>query len=152
MDAPSTTFQVLLTAVFLAAPVTAAALLFTTAPYGRHSGRRSGPGLPTRLGWVVMECPSVLAFAHFFFRGPNALHAVPLVLVTLGALFEPALPRLQMRSAVHFLATKYALSLLAAAVGCWILFGPTVVAVATSAWVAAGGAARAISRTVARAA
>ena len=47
---------------------------------------------------------------------PLAAANRPLVLVTLGALFEPALPRMQMRSAVHFLATKYALSLLAAAV------------------------------------
>ena len=43
-------------------------------------------------------------------------------------------------------------SVVAAAVGCWILFGPTVVAVARHAWGTAGRATRAVSRAVARAA
>ena len=43
-------------------------------------------------------------------------------------------------------------SVVAAAVGCWILFGPTVVAVARYAWGTAGRATRAVSRAVARAA
>lgn len=46
---------------------------------------------------------------------PLAAANRPLVLVTLGVLFQPVLPRLQMRSVVHFLATKYSLSLFAAA-------------------------------------
>lgn len=86
MATPTTTFDVLLIGVFLAAPVVALSLLFTTAPYGRHSGRRAGPGLPTRLGWVVMECPSALAFAYFYFGGCNALEVVPLLLVTMWLL------------------------------------------------------------------
>ena len=47
---------------------------------------------------------------------PLAAANSPLVLVTLGALFEPALHAGRAMTAAHFLATKYALSLLAAAV------------------------------------
>ena len=46
---------------------------------------------------------------------PLAAANRPLVLITLGVLFQPLLPRLQMRTAANFLATKYTLSLLAAA-------------------------------------
>ncbi|TFH25544.1 MAG: DUF1295 domain-containing protein [Myxococcales bacterium] len=86
MTTPSTLFNVLLTGVFLAAPIVALSLLFATAPYGRHGDRRAGPTLPARLGWVAMECPSAVAFAHFFFQGRNALEFVPLLLVTLWLL------------------------------------------------------------------
>ena len=46
---------------------------------------------------------------------PLAAANRPLVLVTLGVLFQPLLPRLQMRVVANFLATKYSLSLVAAA-------------------------------------
>jgi predicted permease len=47
---------------------------------------------------------------------PLAAANRPLVLVTLGVLFQPLLPRLQMRVVANFLAAKYSLSLVAAAV------------------------------------
>ena len=43
-------------------------LLFITAPYGRHSRRDWGPTIPNRLGWVVMEFPSLLV--SFFHSNP----------------------------------------------------------------------------------
>lgn len=86
MSEASTLFKILLSVVLIAAPAVAFSLLYRTAPYGRHGARRVGPTLSTRMGWVVMECPSALAFAHFFFRGPNSLEAVPLVLATLWLL------------------------------------------------------------------
>lgn len=79
----SLVFNVLLLGVFIAAPLTAASLLFTTAPYGRHNRKRTGPALPTRIGWVYMECPSVLAFAYFFFNGSESDRLVPLLLLAL---------------------------------------------------------------------
>jgi len=79
----STVFNALLLAVFVAAPLTAASLLFTTAPYGRHKRKRTGPFLPTRLGWVYMESPSVFVFAYCFLTGSHSDRLVPLLLFAL---------------------------------------------------------------------
>jgi hypothetical protein len=76
-------YNALLVGVFVAAPLTAASLSFTTAPYGRHNRKRTGPALPTRVGWVYMECPSVFAFAWFFFTGTESSRTVPLLLFAL---------------------------------------------------------------------
>ena len=43
--------------------------LFITAPYGRHSKRSWGPVIDNRMGWVIMEIVSPLAFAFFFLKG-----------------------------------------------------------------------------------
>lgn len=58
--------------------VTALALVFISAPYGRHARAGWGPTVPARVGWVLMEAPASLLFAWWFLRGPNALTAVPL--------------------------------------------------------------------------
>ena len=42
-----------------------------------------GPGLPVRLGWVVMEAPSVFLFVLVFAAGPRASHLVPRILAAL---------------------------------------------------------------------
>ena len=41
-------------------------LLKVTAPYGRHSRKDWGPMIPNRLGWVVMELPSLILFIISF--------------------------------------------------------------------------------------
>ncbi len=62
--------------------ITFVALLVITAPYGRHySNEGWGPKVPNRLGWVLMEIPSVIVFAWVFSRGQNATELVPLVLL-----------------------------------------------------------------------
>jgi 3-oxo-5-alpha-steroid 4-dehydrogenase 1 len=66
----------------LAVPVFAA-LLWTTAPYGRHARAGWGPTLPARTGWIVMESPAALLFAVVYCVGDRALDAVPLSLLLL---------------------------------------------------------------------
>jgi protein-S-isoprenylcysteine O-methyltransferase Ste14 len=54
-------------------------LLIVTAPYGRHSRRDWGPMIPNRLGWIIMEIPSLVMFTVFFLIGPNRMNLPLLV-------------------------------------------------------------------------
>jgi protein-S-isoprenylcysteine O-methyltransferase Ste14 len=65
---------------FVLAAATFVALRFITAPYGRF--RRDGWGytVPARVGWLVMESPSVLLFAVVYLSGPHRAQLVPVVL------------------------------------------------------------------------
>jgi protein-S-isoprenylcysteine O-methyltransferase Ste14 len=65
------------------AAFTLIALFVMTAPYGRHARSGWGPKMPTRWGWIVMECPAVLVFAGCFFVGAHRFELVPLVLLAL---------------------------------------------------------------------
>ena len=51
-------------------------LLFITAPYGRHSRKDWGPVIPNRVGWIMMEFPSLLVFVLAFLLGPNGVQPV----------------------------------------------------------------------------
>ena len=66
--------------VLVAAPISLVWLLFISAPYGRHAREGWGPTLGPRAGWILMECPAVLAFCWFYLQGAHALEPVPLVM------------------------------------------------------------------------
>ena len=67
--------------VILAA-LTFIALIFITAPYGRHhKPGRWGPVIPARLGWILMESPAVVVFAAIFAMGDHSAGLAPLVLL-----------------------------------------------------------------------
>lgn len=48
-------------------------LLFVTAPYGRHSRKDWGLSIPNRVGWIVMEFPSLIVFILAFLLGPEGV-------------------------------------------------------------------------------
>ncbi len=76
--------ELLLIATFIVCPVVFAILMLKPAAYGRHAGGHSkwwGPGIPTRLSWMIMEAPSSVGFAIIFFMGDNAFAPVPLILL-----------------------------------------------------------------------
>lgn len=54
------------------AAITFIALQKVTAPYGRHSSDSWGPTLPNKLGWILMEAPSLFTFAILFRLGDVA--------------------------------------------------------------------------------
>ncbi len=62
------------------AVVTFFVLMRVSAPYGRHARGGWGPGIPARIGWVVMESPSVLLFVPIFLAGEHANELVPRIL------------------------------------------------------------------------
>lgn len=69
--------------MFALAGITALSLVFVTAPYGRHSRAGWGPTIPSRLGWLVMESPAVLAFVGFYLAGDHRAETAPLVMLGL---------------------------------------------------------------------
>jgi 3-oxo-5-alpha-steroid 4-dehydrogenase 1 len=75
-----------LVALALSGAAAFCALLFVPAPYGRHARAGWGPGLPTRLAWVVQELPAPAVFAWVFFSGEHAARLVPLLLLGLWQL------------------------------------------------------------------
>ena len=41
-------------------------LQFVTAPYGRHVKKGWGPQISNKLGWIIMEAPSLLIILYFY--------------------------------------------------------------------------------------
>jgi hypothetical protein len=54
---------------FVAATLTAFALLFITAPYGRHTREGWGPMITSTTGWLLMESPAALGMAFWYVVG-----------------------------------------------------------------------------------
>jgi len=61
--------------------VTCIALVFVTAPYGRHDRPGWGRSIPNALGWVIMELPAVALFIGIYVRGEHSASTAPLVLL-----------------------------------------------------------------------
>jgi 3-oxo-5-alpha-steroid 4-dehydrogenase 1 len=45
-------------------------LLNVSAPYGRHARKGWGPTIPNRLGWIIMEIPSLILILALSLSGP----------------------------------------------------------------------------------
>ena len=65
-------FTLLLRAWLALAAITALALVFLNAPYGRYQRAGWGPSLSTRTGWVLMEAPAACVIAVCFALKPPA--------------------------------------------------------------------------------
>ena len=59
---------------------TALTVLFVDAPYGRHARAGWGPSVSARVGWVLMEAPSLVAAIATLAVTGAADHLVPVVL------------------------------------------------------------------------
>ena len=63
--------------IYLAGAGTFAFLMCKTAPYGRHNSMNWNLQIPNKLAWILMEAPSVLAFAGVFLAGQSCNHLAP---------------------------------------------------------------------------
>jgi 3-oxo-5-alpha-steroid 4-dehydrogenase 1 len=61
------------------AVVTFIALFFVTAPYGRFTRRGWGPRVNSRLGWILMESPSLITFVVCYAVGDQQGNPVAIV-------------------------------------------------------------------------
>lgn len=66
-----------------AAAITALALIFITAPYGRHAREGWGPTVPNTVGWILMELPAVVVFCWIYAMGENRSASAPLALLAM---------------------------------------------------------------------
>jgi steroid 5-alpha reductase family enzyme len=117
-------FRLLLVGVYVAAAVAFAALLFVTAPYGRHARPGWGPSFTNRLGWILMESPAVFVFAAVYGVGDHRFEPVPLVLLSLWMLhyFHRALvyPFLMRRTGGRMPLTIVAMGFVFNLVNAWL--------------------------------
>ncbi|MFW9784469.1 MAG: DUF1295 domain-containing protein [Candidatus Heimdallarchaeota archaeon] len=54
-------------------------LLFITAGYGQHVNRKWGPTINNKLGWVLMEIPTVIIYLIYYLIGDRKSELVPIV-------------------------------------------------------------------------
>ena len=78
------TYDSLLIAGFILALLVFVSSKMGTAQYGGRFGAGAGGfKLSSKVGWILMEIPALIAFPIFFFMGSNAVQAVPLFFLCL---------------------------------------------------------------------
>ncbi len=70
-------------AIFASAGLALLILVLIDAPYGRHWREGWGPSITARLGWIIMELPSPIAFALVYATGDYAHTPLPLLFLVL---------------------------------------------------------------------
>ncbi|MHA2038417.1 MAG: 3-oxo-5-alpha-steroid 4-dehydrogenase, partial [Promethearchaeota archaeon] len=54
-------------------------LLFITAGYGQHINKKWGPTINNKLGWIIMEIPTVIIYLFYYLLGNRKADLVPLL-------------------------------------------------------------------------
>ena len=78
-----TIFNNLILGWLILAAVTFIALVFFTAPYGRHTRNNWGPTIDNKQGWMIMELTAPLVFAVCFLSGTNPVTVATLVFLVM---------------------------------------------------------------------
>lgn len=68
----SITLQLATSIWILIALVVFVTLQYVTAPFGRHTSEKWGPQINNKLGWILMELPSLLIMAYFLIWGSRS--------------------------------------------------------------------------------
>lgn len=82
----STTIQYIAIAWIVIAVIIFPFLLKITPPYGRHSKKNWGQMIDNRIGWILMEFPSLIIFVSLVLFGPNKPSIVIWILFSIWTL------------------------------------------------------------------
>ena len=77
------TFNLICYAWLAIAVIVHITMFFVTAPFGRHTTTAWGPTINNKLGWFVMELPSLAIMAYFLITGTQSLSTYAWVLFAL---------------------------------------------------------------------
>jgi len=58
-------------------------LFFVSAPYGRHRRDNWGPEINNKIGWFLMEFPTVIIYFYYFIIGNKIIMLVPIIFLIL---------------------------------------------------------------------
>jgi 3-oxo-5-alpha-steroid 4-dehydrogenase 1 len=58
-------------------------MFFITAPFGRHTSRNWGPMVDNKLGWIIMDAPSLFIMAFFLFFGTYSFQSYVWILFSI---------------------------------------------------------------------
>jgi protein-S-isoprenylcysteine O-methyltransferase Ste14 len=78
-----TFYQATIWTWFGLAAISFLALQFIVAPYGRHTRKGWGPTVSNRLGWILMEAPTLLVFDFLWLIGDQPTNAPRLLFIVL---------------------------------------------------------------------
>jgi 3-oxo-5-alpha-steroid 4-dehydrogenase 1 len=62
------------------------ALFFVTAPYGQHFRKNWGPSIGNKLGWFIMEVPTVIIYLLLFLIGDRQTNIVAIIFLAVWML------------------------------------------------------------------
>ena len=62
------------------------ALFFIPAGYGQHISKKWGPAINNKLGWFLMEVPTVIVYFYYFIIGDNKSGLIPLIFLCIWML------------------------------------------------------------------
>jgi hypothetical protein len=80
-------FQILLISFGLSSIIFFIVLLFITAGYGQHINRKWGPAIKNnKLGWFLMEVPTVIIYLIYYFIGDRKIELIPLIFLSIWML------------------------------------------------------------------
>lgn len=58
-------------------------MFFITAPFGRHTSKNWGPMVDNKMGWIIMEAPSLFIMAYFLFFGTYSFQSYVWILFSI---------------------------------------------------------------------
>ncbi|MHA2398027.1 MAG: methyltransferase [Promethearchaeota archaeon] len=61
-------------------------LFFITAGYGQHINKKWGPAINNKLGWIIMEVPTVIVFLIYFLVGERKTDVLSLIFLLIWML------------------------------------------------------------------
>jgi len=79
-------FNLLILLMLISALIVFIVLIFISAPYGKLVNDKWGPVINNKLGWFLMEVPTIIIYVFFYIIGTNSAQLVPFVFLSLWLL------------------------------------------------------------------